>query len=167
VARFTNVSGEELLLFARAGQAESLPVPPGGTVDVPGEVTAETDDAVVVGDGDVARAWPKALWQVEGGGPGVQAPQLDDDSRAEAEQLANDLAQRNVAASQGTAADRAGQAAAAPPATEAGTAAAGPTGQNTTDPDAAAPATAPTADPPGGTTENVTAETGGTTSKGE
>ena len=167
MARFTNVSDEKLLLFARARQTESLPVPPDGTVDVPGEVTAETDDAVVVGDGDDARAWPKALWQVEGGGPGVQAPQLDDDSRAEAEQLANDLAQRNVAASQGTAADRAGQAAAAPPATEAGTAAAGPTGQNTTDPDAAAPATAPTADPPGGTTENVTAETGGTTSKGE
>lgn len=111
MARFKNVSGEELLLFARGGQADSLPVPPDGVVDVPGEVTAELADGVVVGDGADARAWPSALWQLEGGDDtGVQAPQFDEHTAAEAERLANERAAANVAASEGTPADRAAQA---------------------------------------------------------
>lgn len=110
MARFTNVSGAELLLFARAGQAESLAVPPGGTVEVPGGVTAETDDAVVVGDGDDARAWPAALWQLDAGDDsGVGAPQFDDDTAADAQQRDNERARANVAASEGTPTTRAAE----------------------------------------------------------
>lgn len=107
MARFTNVSGEELLLFARAGQAESFAVPPGGTVEVPGDVTAETDDAVVVGDGDDARAWPAALWELDRPDDGgVPAPQLAEDTAADAAERDNERAAANVAASEGTATDR-------------------------------------------------------------
>lgn len=95
MARLKNVSGGELVLFARPGGAEAFAVDNGATVDVPGEVSAELADAVVIGDGDDARAWPFALWKVMAPeasdveapaltGRGAQAQAKKDDERAAA-----------------------------------------------------------------------------------
>jgi hypothetical protein len=60
VARFKNVSGED----RRVGHADGPLVEAGTITAVPGDVTGQSDDAYIVGDGDEARAWPKATWEM-------------------------------------------------------------------------------------------------------
>lgn len=65
MARLKNVSGADLMLFARPGQGEGFNVPAGAIVDIPGEVdelatSRGFGDSVVIG----GRAWPKAQWSV-------------------------------------------------------------------------------------------------------
>lgn len=60
MARFKNISGDELFLH----RAEGPSVKPDEIVEVDGEVTEEIEDAYIVGSGDSARAWPKATWRV-------------------------------------------------------------------------------------------------------
>lgn len=69
MARFKNVSGSDLSVFSPAGFPSSFLAEDGQVVEVPGEVTSETDDAYVVGEDDHARAWPKAQWEAVGAAP--------------------------------------------------------------------------------------------------
>ncbi len=69
MARLKNISGVPVDLYARTGEAESYRVGPGETVEVPGDVThpdAEGADFFTIGEGDDARAWPSASWEVLG-----------------------------------------------------------------------------------------------------
>jgi hypothetical protein len=62
--RFRLRSDAAVDLFFPAGHTDSLHVAPGDVVDVPGELAPEQpDDAFLVGEGDDARLWPKALWE--------------------------------------------------------------------------------------------------------
>jgi hypothetical protein len=49
-------------VFAPPGDYDAFPVNVGEEIEVPGDVSQETEDAYIVGEGDEARAWPKALW---------------------------------------------------------------------------------------------------------
>jgi hypothetical protein len=60
VARFKNISGADL----RVGRAEGRLVEAGDVTAVDGDVAEETDDAYILGEGDEARAWPKATWEL-------------------------------------------------------------------------------------------------------
>lgn len=60
MARFKNISGED----RRVGRAEGPLVEAGTVTVVDGEVVSQTDDAYIVGEGDEARAWPKATWEL-------------------------------------------------------------------------------------------------------
>lgn len=60
MAKFRNISGVDRNL----GSIEGPVVKAGDVAVVPGEVTAELDDAWIVGEGDHARAWPKETWQL-------------------------------------------------------------------------------------------------------
>lgn len=63
--KLRNVSGAGLSLFAPEGEADAITIEPDQVIDVPGELAAEQPpDAHVVGDGDDARAWPKATWEL-------------------------------------------------------------------------------------------------------
>lgn len=80
MAKFTNISGHALDVFApssKSDQLESVRVEPGETLDVPGVATTQylkddkgkdTDqaEAYTVGDGARARLYPAALWSLEG-----------------------------------------------------------------------------------------------------
>lgn len=111
MARFKNVSGTELLLFARQSQADSFQVPPDGIVDIPGEVTAETDDAYVVGDGDEARAWPMEFWKLtKADDTGTTDPHLDERASSRRGRTAERRAADNTAEGDATAADESAQA---------------------------------------------------------
>jgi hypothetical protein len=57
--------GAPVHLFKPAGDPDELLVEHGQVVEVPGVVVAELDDAYVIGDGDNARAWPMAQWELE------------------------------------------------------------------------------------------------------
>jgi hypothetical protein len=61
--RFRNL-GAAAHVYRQAGHPESLFVDAGQIVDAPGQVSEEKADAYVVGVGDDARAWPKALWEL-------------------------------------------------------------------------------------------------------
>jgi len=66
-------------LFEPSRSFESFQVEPGGLVDVPGELVTSRpklkegdaplpplpDDAFIVLDGGVERAWPKAVWELD------------------------------------------------------------------------------------------------------
>lgn len=60
MARFKNISGED----RRVGRVDGPLVEAGTVTSVDGEVTGQTDDAYIVGEGDEARAWPKQTWQL-------------------------------------------------------------------------------------------------------
>lgn len=60
MARFKNISGDD----RRVGRADGPLVEAGKVTSVDGDVTEQTDDAYVVGEGDEARAWPKETWQL-------------------------------------------------------------------------------------------------------
>jgi hypothetical protein len=63
VPRFKNTSGED----RRIGRADGPMVEAGKVTEVDGEVVGgfeETEDAWIVGEGDDARAWPKATWDL-------------------------------------------------------------------------------------------------------
>jgi hypothetical protein len=61
-------------LFFPQGHHDSLYVEPGDVIDVPGDVVADSpDDAFVIGTGDEARAWPKALWESADASPVADA----------------------------------------------------------------------------------------------
>lgn len=60
MARFKNVSGED----RRVGRADGPLVEAGTVTATADEVTGQTDDAYIVGEGDEARAWPKATWEL-------------------------------------------------------------------------------------------------------
>lgn len=60
--RFKSLSGDDLDVFAPAGDYDSFPVAAGAEIEVPGDLAAETADSYVVGVGDEARSWSKALW---------------------------------------------------------------------------------------------------------
>lgn len=60
MARFKNISGED----RRVGRADGPLVEAGTVTSVDGAVTAQTDDAYIVGEGDDARAWPKSTWEL-------------------------------------------------------------------------------------------------------
>lgn len=64
MARFRNKTDQTLSVNRAPGHPDAHPVKPGDALKVPGEAT-ETDDAYVVGAGDRARAYPKALWEAE------------------------------------------------------------------------------------------------------
>lgn len=69
MARLKNISGVPVDLYARTGEFESYRVEPGDTVEVPGEVThpkEEGADFFTIGEGDDARSWPLASWEVLG-----------------------------------------------------------------------------------------------------
>jgi hypothetical protein len=65
-------------LFEPSRSFESFQVEPGGLVDVPGDLVTSRpkpkegqepsplpDDAFIVLDGGVERAWPKAVWELD------------------------------------------------------------------------------------------------------
>lgn len=60
MARFKNVSGED----RRVGRADGPLVEAGKVTAADGDVTEQTDDAYIVGEGDEARAWPKETWEL-------------------------------------------------------------------------------------------------------
>jgi hypothetical protein len=62
--RFRNI-GAAAHVYKPAGDPDSLFVDAGQIVETPGELAPEQPaDAYVVGEGDQARAWPKALWEL-------------------------------------------------------------------------------------------------------
>ncbi|WP_219512740.1 hypothetical protein [Nonomuraea ceibae] len=60
VSRFKNVSGAAL----RVGRVDGPLVEAGDVTRAAGQVTSQTEDAYIVGEGDQARAWPKATWEL-------------------------------------------------------------------------------------------------------
>jgi hypothetical protein len=60
VARFRNISGAGM----HVGRADGPLVEAGDVTAVGGDVTQQDGDAYVVGEGEHARAWPKALWEL-------------------------------------------------------------------------------------------------------
>jgi hypothetical protein len=62
--RFKNDTDADLVLFGPTGHPDAFTCKSGDIVEIPGDITAETDDAFIVGDGDDARAWPKTVWVV-------------------------------------------------------------------------------------------------------
>jgi hypothetical protein len=64
VLKFKNVSGDTLEVRGLRPY-DTTPVDANGFAEVDGEVSEELDDAYVVGTGPDARAWPKALWELD------------------------------------------------------------------------------------------------------
>lgn len=65
--KFKNISGDTLEVRGLRAY-DTTPVEAGKYAEVDGEVTAGLEDdadAYVVGEGDQARAWPKALWELD------------------------------------------------------------------------------------------------------
>lgn len=62
--RLKNV-GAAVHLYRPAGDPSSLYVDAEQIVEVPGEISAEVDDAYVIGEGDQARAWSKSQWELD------------------------------------------------------------------------------------------------------
>lgn len=60
--KFRNISGDALACFKPAEVRGSEHVEAGATIEVDADLAGELVDAYVVGEGDAARAWPKALW---------------------------------------------------------------------------------------------------------
>ncbi len=61
MARFKNISGEDL----RVGRADGPLVEAGEVVTLDDDAAVDdAGDAWVVGEGDDARAWPKATWEL-------------------------------------------------------------------------------------------------------
>ncbi|WP_086847071.1 hypothetical protein [Amycolatopsis kentuckyensis] len=61
--RFKSLSSDDLSVFRPVGEHDAFPVTSEAPeIEVPGDVTEETEDAYIVGAGDEARAWPKATW---------------------------------------------------------------------------------------------------------
>jgi hypothetical protein len=60
VARFKNISGED----RRVGRADGPLVQAGEVATIDEDVAEELSDAWIVGQGDEARAWPKATWEL-------------------------------------------------------------------------------------------------------
>lgn len=60
MARFKNVSGTDL----RVGRADGPLVRASEVTTVEGDAVADLGDAWVIGEGDEARAWPKATWEL-------------------------------------------------------------------------------------------------------
>lgn len=71
MARFRNTTKAPLALIAPARRPDSHSVAAGDEVEVKGDITQTTDDAYIVGEGDQARAYPKALWEVVEDKPAV------------------------------------------------------------------------------------------------
>lgn len=61
---FVNL-GPAVDVYRPAGDPDSLHVDEGQTITVPGDITAELDDAYIVGKGDDARSWSKSRWQLK------------------------------------------------------------------------------------------------------
>jgi hypothetical protein len=64
VLKFKNVSGDTLEVRGLRPY-DTTPVDANGFAEVDGTVAEELDDAWVVGEGTDARAWPKALWELD------------------------------------------------------------------------------------------------------
>lgn len=64
MARLKNTSGGAVTLFGPPGTPDAMRVEADQIIEVPGNVSVDADGYVVIGDGDNARAWPKATWQV-------------------------------------------------------------------------------------------------------
>jgi hypothetical protein len=62
VPKFRNI-GADVHAIKRADLGGQL-VEAGSDLEVAGDVTGETDDAYIVGEGDSARAWPKSQWEL-------------------------------------------------------------------------------------------------------
>lgn len=60
--KFKNV-GADVFAFKRADLGGTL-VASGDVVEVAGDLTEELTDGYVVGEGDHARVWPKAQWEL-------------------------------------------------------------------------------------------------------
>lgn len=60
MARFKNISGVDV----HVGRADGRVVEAESITAVDGDVTAQTEDAYIVGEGDDARAWPKETWEL-------------------------------------------------------------------------------------------------------
>lgn len=63
-------------LFSRKEGDEQFHVEPGDLILVPGDLAKEQpqDDAYIVGEGDGARAWAKAQWELVEDKPAKAAP---------------------------------------------------------------------------------------------
>lgn len=82
MAKFKNVSGRDLSLIRPAGHPDSHLVEADGDVTVPGEVTATTADAYIVGEGAKARAFSRQLFELveePSKTPQLAAPQSEKD----------------------------------------------------------------------------------------
>lgn len=64
--RLRNISGADMAVFYPPGTPNSMAVKSGEYLEIKGE-PKELADAWQVGDGDDARLYPKALWQIEKG----------------------------------------------------------------------------------------------------
>lgn len=92
MAKFTNISGHALDVFAPASksdQLESVRVGPGETLDIPGVAKTQyvkdsegkdTDqaEAYTVGEGARARLYPAAVWSLEGASAKKQSKKTPD-----------------------------------------------------------------------------------------
>jgi hypothetical protein len=62
-------------LFQPAGGQDSMTIESGAIADVPGELAKDQpSDAYLVGEGDDARTWPHALWELVEDKPAKAAP---------------------------------------------------------------------------------------------
>lgn len=74
--RLKNV-GSAVDLYRPAGDPQSLPVDAGQVVEVPGEISGELADAYLIGEGDQARAWPMAQWELDKPAPAPREKKND------------------------------------------------------------------------------------------
>lgn len=74
MVKLKNTTKGALSLLRPAGPDAHV-VKAGDTVQVPGKVTKTTDDAVIVGEGDRARAYSRKLWELVEE-PQHQTPQI-------------------------------------------------------------------------------------------
>ena len=64
MARLRNITPHDLAVYYPPGHANAVNVPAGEVLEIAGDVT-ESDDAYTAGEGDSARAYPKAVWALE------------------------------------------------------------------------------------------------------
>lgn len=61
-----NIGPAAVDVYAPSGHPDSLHVEPGQTITVPGELAEQQPvDAIVIGSGDDARAWPRSQWDMK------------------------------------------------------------------------------------------------------
>lgn len=75
--RFRNITGEDLSVNAPPGHPDSHLVEAGEVLRVPG-LAVEYADHYLTGEGDAARAYPKALWHTADAVPAPEDDPADD-----------------------------------------------------------------------------------------
>jgi hypothetical protein len=64
VAKFRNITGDALAVYKPAEVRGARIVDADAVIEVDGDVVSQDGDAYTVGEGDNARLWPKALWEL-------------------------------------------------------------------------------------------------------